>query len=520
MKTIVSSIVFCFSLSCSFAQTFNWAQCVIHNGVEYISATTGPDHSITVIGKFSQLNMSYGEEKFYDAHGEVKLSQLYGRNYFIANFEANGRLTWYKFIYHVDISLEKVISDREGNYYVLALVEGQFVRLPEKNGASSTNDEYDEEYDDDEDEEEGDEDLPLLYGKIEIEKTAPYLCRSGYNLLKFSSDGKFINSTLLDVSFGMELEIGELLWHPNGNFLLSGFTHEGKFSASHPAVAGSGGANFIAMFSTSGKLIWADVIKNPGRSCCTFQSELCHLTLSPNGTIFYTGTLYESGIFGGKEVVTTRMPYVNSNSSSDLMDVFIASYTSNGELRWVKSAGASHTLPFGMAASETAVYLSVQSYNQRRLFETMLDTTNGKNSFLIRFSADGELKQVKCMNTPVLDLFWTPDQRLDVFGDASAHGKKNRFFDPLVTFAERDQFFLASLDENMDVKSFYSYKLLVSRNNEQTLIRRDDGNYYMWGQLFGGLPIEANKLDKAFKEGKIYGSAPFVGLILRSKFTE
>ena len=102
---------------------------------------------------------------------------------------------------------------------------------------------------------------------------------------------------------------------------LSGFFGLGFFGAI--------GGGFVAKYDANGNVIWAFSIGNN-------QDDACNgVTISPTGNIYVTGYFQNIADFKGKSLLSTILTSVGGK------DIFLAKYSPNGQLVWVRKAGGS-----------------------------------------------------------------------------------------------------------------------------------------------------------------------------------
>jgi len=504
------------------AQTFSWAQCTVNTGMEYIDVCVGKNNSILVLADYTSLSYRTAEEIFFDSKGSVKIDQLWRSSQLLFCFDSEGKLKWYTSIVGKSNRVEKITSTKSGGFVLLADIEGSHSAIPGakqvKNQASPSrsNDDDDDEEEEEEDETDSD-DFPLRYGKFQLNNQSGLFCRAGWNLVHLSADGRLIQIDSLGWNEEQDFEMSQFKSHPDGDFLISGHFVKGKLSPSPDHAAGVSGAMFLAKVGADGKLRWADVSRSQSPSCCSYRGDLSHVSISADGWIVHSGTLYGGGVFGG-QIVTSDLRYSAGAGSSDFMDGFLACYDPKGKLQWVKTAGNISGFCNAVVSTSDRVFISYNLHNGEQLYGMKMDTSLRRKSFLLSFDKKGNFLSVRSMTTTIHHMIPSGENGLIIYGDADRYNK-HRVFDDRVSFGERDLMFLATMDKNLNVTGFHGFRLLVSRNGEQELIPLSNGDVFMWGQLWGALPIEANILDKAFPAAKVYGGSPYCGYISKDVFT-
>jgi hypothetical protein len=505
-----------------YTQTFSWAQCTVNTGMEYIDVCVGKNNSILVLADYTSLSYRTAEEMFFDAKGRVKIEQWWRSSQILFCFDSEGKLKWHAAIQGKDNRIEKITSTKGGDFVLLTQIEGTHTSMPGekhvKNQATPSGNRIE---DDDEEEEEEDEtdsdELPLRYGKFQLNNQSSLFCRAGWNIVHLNADGKLIKIDSLGWNEEQDFEMTQFKTHPDGDLLISGHFVKGRISPSPDHAAGISGAMFLAKVGTDGKLRWADVSRSQSPSCCSMRGDLSHVSVSADGWIVHSGTLYGGGVFGG-QIVTSDLRYSPGAGSSDFMDGFLACYDPKGKLQWVKTAGTINGYCNAVVSTSDRIFVSFNLHSGERLYGEKMDTSMRKRSFLLSFDRKGNFLRARSMTTTIHHVVVSGDNSLMIYGDVDRYNK-SRVFDEQVSFGERDLMFLATMDKNLNVTGFHGFRLLVSRNGEQDLIPLSNGDAIMWGQLWGALPIEANILDKAFPAAKVYGGSPYCGYISKDVFT-
>jgi hypothetical protein len=128
----------------------------------------------------------------------------------------------------------------------------------------------------------------------------------------------------------------EVAVQPNGDCYVVG-DFSGTASLGPTSLTSSGGTDiFIARFTAAGVLQWAR------RAGSTLNDSAFSAAVTPQGDCYLTGLFQGSAQFGGTNVI-----------SQGVEDAFLAKYSSNGVLEWVRVAGGIDTQTGNDIASDT-----------------------------------------------------------------------------------------------------------------------------------------------------------------------
>jgi hypothetical protein len=138
---------------------------------------------------------------------------------------------------------------------------------------------------------------------------------------QIKSESKFSNG----VSFVNDAE---------GNFIVTGYFAAkavgfGEITIANTDASGQTREAFVAKFTKSGKIIWANSAGGPaddaGNAVCVDQP----------------GNVYVAGDFRSIEFSIGDRKFINTDPKGYESDIFVAKYDRNGNLLWAKSAGGS-----------------------------------------------------------------------------------------------------------------------------------------------------------------------------------
>jgi hypothetical protein len=483
------------------AQLFSWASSAPGMGLKYLQTEIHLDGSITILAEVEGSSQS--DVGFYDANGNGDTESFYNADQAIIHFDAEGNFIRALPIYSEN-SVFGISALPDGKLVLLCYIEGKYT-----NKLSPTSD-YDEESEAETEDE--DDEKPLLFGDFPLQNFSKKI-DAGYQLIYLDKNGHFVSNHHLPFSKNLELTFGEMKMHPNGNLIVCGFMENELLENVPQTQTRRSGANFIACLSPKGELIWYDIIHSSDETCCSFRMEIAHLSIAPNGTIYFAGSLYGDGIFGLNEVVASKSPYVNKKKSSGEMDAFIASYSSDGKFNWAKTAD-NYGYAEALCADNEHAYIAITQHLYGEAFGQQVDTTNYKHHHLIKLNAQGNVVKHTSMLPTIQDIFLLPNQQMLIFGYGHySYSKAIKEAEVFVQFKERDNLFIARITTEFQLSASYSFSLLLGHEYE-THLSYSNGRAFLFGELWGGLPLPLSAINKAFKgSAQLYGGAAFVGRI-------
>lgn len=186
------------------------------------------------------------------------------------------------------------------------------------------------------------------------------------------------------------------------------YTTGTMLSGSGGAVFGEGQPNetvlningaFIAKYTGSGELLWVQQAGASNNGITGYG-----ITVDKNNNVYVSGTFYQQATFGAGQEHETTLSGIYS-------EIFIAKYSSDGQLVWAKSAGGENDDNpggTGLAVDEQAnVYLTGAFWGSA-IFgagETNETILNGENLdvFVAKYDTDGQLLWVKKAGGPQFD---------------------------------------------------------------------------------------------------------------------
>lgn len=244
------------------------------------SVAVDDNGNILVIGDFT------GSAVF----GDSALSGKAGQNIFFTKYDASGRALWARVAGGdlQDLSAG-IATDNNGN----VMIAGTFRRVPPLTQNATTSA----------------EDLDILLAQYDA---------AGQRLWSKPLGGSYD-----DVAHAVAAD------HLGNIYLTGAFSESASFdSLTLPtgALSSAGGKDlFLAKYNSSGKLLWA-------RSAGGVGDDAGLSIVADND-----GEVYIAGYFNARASFEGR--FVATRSASDTVDLFIAKYDFSGALQWVKSAG-------------------------------------------------------------------------------------------------------------------------------------------------------------------------------------
>ena len=140
---------------------------------------------------------------------------------------------------------------------------------------------------------------------------------------------------------------------------------------------------FLAKYSADGQIQW---VKSAGGGSADWGTGV---SVDAAGNSYITGYYTGSAGFGGQTL-----------GAAGAEDIFIASYSPSGELRWVKSGGGAGTdLGFGVSSDPLGGVYIVGTFTSSATFsgQTITGSASGAG-FLAKYAENGDLEWVKALD--------------------------------------------------------------------------------------------------------------------------
>lgn len=189
------------------------------------------------------------------------------------------------------------------------------------------------------------------------------------NLIWARNDGGIYNEEALGITSDLA-----------GNVYICGFFNT-QASFGSTTLYGYGNRDiYIAKYSPSGSFLWA---KKAGGSS---KDEAKAIKCDAAGNVYICGTFKGSASFSGQTV------YSKGN-----YDMFIAKYTTNGEMQWVKTAGGAwDDVAWGITVDNVGKIFVSGEFNASVKFDAIqLITTGNSDVFVARYNSSGNVEWAK-----------------------------------------------------------------------------------------------------------------------------
>jgi hypothetical protein len=174
----------------------------------------------------------------------------------------------------------------------------------------------------------------------------------GIFIAKYTSEGMLI---WVVQEGGSGLNTGyDISTDSENNILLTGRFMGVAFHVNAQSLVSYGNSDiFVAKYSSAGELLWA--CQAGGKD----MDRAYSLAVDSFDTVYITGFFMGKAIFSGfnyDEVFSSQKKVL---SSRGLADVFVASYSTNGKLLWVRSGGGiGEDIGFSIDADDTGIYVT------------------------------------------------------------------------------------------------------------------------------------------------------------------
>jgi hypothetical protein len=166
-----------------------------------------------------------------------------------------------------------------------------------------------------------------------------------------------------------------------GNVYVCGFfTTKARFGASTTLYSAGAEDIFIAKYSSSGSLLW---VKKAGGSG---KDEAKSIKCDAAGNVYVCGSFKGSASFSGQTV--------NSHGNTDM---FLAKYSTNGDLQWVKAPGGPwDDLAWSVTIDNAGKIFVTGEFNASVMFGGIqLNTTGSTDAFIVRYNSSGSVEWAK-----------------------------------------------------------------------------------------------------------------------------
>lgn len=176
-------------------------------------------------------------------------------------------------------------------------------------------------------------------------------------------------------------EAQSITYDNSGNVYVAGFYSNGAVFGTTP-VNGKGGYDmFVAKYDNNGVFQWVRTGGGPGRD------EAKSIKCDAAGNVYVCG-MYKNGAVFGSQTLTAPGTYFNS---------FLAKYTSDGTLAWVKTGGGDYDdLAWSLTIDNSNKIYITGEFNAHALFSGLsLITTGSADIFVACYNASGTIEWIK-----------------------------------------------------------------------------------------------------------------------------
>ncbi|MDJ1473081.1 SBBP repeat-containing protein [Xanthocytophaga flava] len=168
----------------------------------------------------------------------------------------------------------------------------------------------------------------------------------------------------------------------DGNLYVTGsFSGTAVFGTTTLTAQGQSDDIFLAKYNTKGELQW---VKQEGGADTDVGRSLA---LDASGNVFVIGEFSYTALIGG-----------TSLTSKGYIDIFLAKYTSEGTVQWVKQAGSTN-LDYGtdvVIDGTDNIYITGNFYAETIIGNTTLTAVgNGRNTYIAKYTSSGEMQWAK-----------------------------------------------------------------------------------------------------------------------------
>ena len=195
-------------------------------------------------------------------------------------------------------------------------------------------------------------------------------------IAKYSSDGQIQwvqRGGSASVDIGRSLSVAS-----DGSVYVTGsFSDTATFGSTILSYSGSVFDIFIVKYSSDGQIQWA---KRAGSQNSDYAQSI---VVSSDGSVYITG--YFFGVLGFDSLSVT---------SADSVNIFIAKYSSVGNVQWVKGAGGTgNDNGMSIAVSNTGSAYVTGSFSGTATFGTLsVTSTGGSDMVVIKYSSSGQVQ--------------------------------------------------------------------------------------------------------------------------------
>ena len=279
-------------------------------------------------------------------------------------------------------------------------------------------------------------------------------------------------------------------------------------------------SQFIAKYTSSGTLVWVRHFVGP-HTAVGFGG----IAGFPDGSFVVTGNYYGIAVFGYQETNETTLRsegLCDEQSYQNSDDIFIASYDSQGNLKWAKSAGGDKEDTVRGIASykDGTIYITGDfqgkaTFGKGEKIETVLEPLGTGDIFVAKYNPDGTLAWARrdgdydsYSGYPV---YWQGkawEKGLDIA--VSADGN-------ILVTGEFWDFTLFGKGEKTEQKISLEYtkefmgRALYSDNYDMFIAKYDNNGHFLWAKRVGGKQDDSGNKLAVIKDGAFFVAGDFFG---------
>lgn len=485
MKAYYLSLILLFSCGNYRAQDlFDWVTAAQSMNMTYYSMAPHPDGGIVLLAERTQVSYGHKDPKFIQGNGTEYGSRNLKWNssvYVLMRFDRNGIVKWDLTFDDDYVTMHQLTVDETGGIHVFAFV-----------------DYYDED-------DEGNE-----IGYIPEFSEEPR--KPGYYIINLTDAGKLNALThIANIEEEAEPEVASIRIYED-DYLISGFTEGGPIASNLDVKALKGGGEFVMRVNKKGIPVWADIVSYRKNSCCTQTSEGSQMDVGPDGTIYLGGTYFIGGVFSNG--LQTMAPEKYTGKKPGGTEAYVVAYSPDGKIKWV-STDKVHSRFHAMKASKDGILVGHRIQYGDKAFGEKVDTLSTYNMVLTFIDKKGKTKwnivtQAERFDNMILNnkgQFVVAGTFKRTYGDPPP----KRHFGKM-ELPDNHEAIVATIDTKGEVTHLWTAKILHS--SERFLLDINKfGELFLAAEVWCGLSLDLDMIDKDFPNVKCYGGVPIFGKI-------
>jgi hypothetical protein len=474
-------LLFVFALAHAKAQHFEWAASASQVALEYQYACTDPRGNITVAGPASQNWSHKGRTEVYDGKGNiVKLPNL-NEEELILNYSSSGTVNWSRVIGSRYAKIAGLAYDAEGNTVMLLFIKG----LKSEDGKY----------------------LGKVYGLVE-----EYV-ESGWYVVAVDDKGEPISHKPIFDNTEPDMDFMDFKAYPGGGFVITAHAEPDTEIPGIKVDMGKAGGDLLVLIDSEGKTLWARLAQYQHELCCSYYAGVSNVAIADNGTLYLGGT-YSVGAKFDKNIVKMAEPMLNKKGKNEGFESYVASYSPEGKLNWVKTSD-SKSLMSALSTNSEGVYVGLRTTGEQdNTFGVEIDTLGGKNAVLMFLNTKGKVQWSTTAGAEEFHYMQT-DVNGDVYalGTAQGYGRGRALTREVGTdtLSPRKDVFVAKFSKKGTYQWLKEASIPVQHQNVPLMLKIDQcNNLYIVGGLHFMFNMEMSIWDEAFIKGVGGGSAPLI----------